>query len=130
MDGLAITLGRFCRGWRGVVIAKLWRGSLNQRRGRPRTAIRRCLGGMLLSLGAALSANAATPEELAGPDVTIIAGEERTIYEYRQNGVLRMVKIVPNWGKPYYLYPRDQTTGFGDLQAADMLLPTWVIVEF
>ena len=96
----------------------------------PWAATRRCLGGILLGLGAALSAHAATPEELAGPDVTIIAGEERTIYEYRQNGVLRMVKIVPKWGKPYYLYPRDQTTGFGDLQSADMLLPTWVIIEF
>lgn len=85
---------------------------------------------MLLGLGATLSAHAATPEELAGPDVTIIAGEERTIYEYRQNGVLRMVKIVPKWGRPYYLYARDQTTGFGDLQSADMLLPTWVIIEF
>ena len=93
----------------------------------PRLAIP--LGGWLLGLAAA-GANAATAEELAGPDVTIIAGEERTIYEYRQNGLLRMVKIVPKWGKPYYLYPRDQTTGFGDLEAADMLLPTWVIVEF
>lgn len=93
----------------------------------PRLAI--ALGGWLLGLGAA-GAHAAAAEELAGPDVTIIAGEERTIYEYRQNGLLRMVKIVPKWGKPYYLYPRDQTTGFGDLEAADMLLPTWVIVEF
>ena len=76
------------------------------------------------------TAYASEPEDLRGPDVTIIAGEERTIYEYRQNGHLRMVKIVPNWGKPYYLYPRDQTAGFGDLQEADMLLPTWVIVEF
>ncbi len=73
---------------------------------------------------------AATLEGLEGPDVTIIEGEERTIYEYRQNGNLRMVKIVPNWGKPYYLYPRDGTTGFGDLEKADMLLPTWVIIEF
>lgn len=73
---------------------------------------------------------ASTLEDLEGPDVTIIEGEERTIYEYRQNGNLRMVKIVPNWGKPYYLYPRDGTTGFGDLEKADMLLPTWLIIEF
>ena len=79
---------------------------------------------------AAPESTAPTPEELRGPDVVIIAGEERTIYEYRQNGHLRMVKIVPNWGKPYYLLPRDQTAGFGDLERADALLPTWVIVEF
>lgn len=79
---------------------------------------------------AAPESTAPTPEELRGPDVVIIAGEERTIYEYRQNGHLRMVKIVPNWGKPYYLLPRDPTAGFGDLERADALLPTWVIVEF
>lgn len=65
-----------------------------------------------------------------GPDITIIAGEERTVYEYWQNGQLRMVKVVPKIGKPYYLTPRDGTRGFGDLERADMLLPTWVLVEF
>ena len=82
------------------------------------------------AVAAAPARTAPTPEQLRGPDVVIIAGEQRTIYEYRQNGTLRMVKIVPNWGKPYYLLPRDQTTGFGDLERADALLPTWVIVEF
>lgn len=67
---------------------------------------------------------------LDGPDVTIIAGEQRTVYEYWQNGQLRMVKVVPKVGKPYYLTPRDGTRGFGDLERADMLLPTWVLVEF
>jgi hypothetical protein len=52
------------------------------------------------------------------------------IYEFRQNGQLRMVRVVPTWGKPYYLVPRDNTTGFGDLERADMLLPQWVIAEF
>lgn len=89
------------------------------------------LAGLAAALSlAANAAHASEPEGLRGPDVTIIAGEERTVYEYRQNGHLRMVKIVPNWGKPYYLFPRDQTAGFGDLEKADMLLPTWVIVEF
>ena len=89
--------------------------------------------GMLLAAPAGAAAPARTPptpEDLRGPDVVIIAGEQRTIYEYRKNGALRMVKIVPNWGKPYYLLPRDQTRGFGDLERADALLPTWVIVEF
>ena len=52
------------------------------------------------------------------------------MHEYRQGGVLRMVQIVPTWGKPYYLVPRDQTAGHEDLERADALLPTWVIVEF
>ncbi|MFK7915323.1 MAG: DUF2782 domain-containing protein [Pseudomonadales bacterium] len=65
-----------------------------------------------------------------GPDVTIIASEERTVYEFRQNGQLRMVRVVPKWGKPYYLVPADPTKGYGDLERADMLLPSWVIAEF
>jgi hypothetical protein len=67
---------------------------------------------------------------LEGPDVTIIAGEDRTVYEYRQNGQLRMVKIIPSFGRPYYLVPADETRGFGDLQQAKTLIPRWVIIEF
>lgn len=69
-------------------------------------------------------------ESLRGPDVTIIAREDKTIVEFRQGGELRMVRIVPKWGKPYYLVPRDSTEGFGNLERADMLLPSWVIIEF
>ena len=74
--------------------------------------------------------SAQAEEAIRGPDVVIIAGEDRVIYEFRQNGQLRMVRIVPKWGKPYYLVPRDNTKGFGDLERADMLLPRWVIAEF
>lgn len=86
---------------------------------------------LAIGMGATATAAAATTDEsLRGPDVTIIAEEERTIYEFRQNGELRMVRIVPAFGKPYYLVPRNPTQGFGDLERADMLLPSWVIVEF
>ena len=34
------------------------------------------------------------------PNVTLIAGEERTVYEYRQNGKLTMIKVVPNGPHP------------------------------
>jgi len=84
---------------------------------------------MLMALVVSTSVRAANGD-IRGPDVTIIAGEERTIYEYRQGGELRMIKIVPNWGKPYFLVPRDRTTGFGDLERAEMLLPSWVLFEF
>ena len=33
-------------------------------------------------------------QSLEGPDITIIAGEDRTVYEYRQNGILRIIKTV------------------------------------
>ena len=76
------------------------------------------------------SAFAAEPPDIRGPDITIIEEEDRTVHEYRQGGVLRMVQIVTTWGKPYYLVPRDQTAGHEDLERADALLPNWVIVEF
>ena len=65
-----------------------------------------------------------------GPDVTLIAGEERTVYEYRQHGRLHMIKVVPKFGRPYYLAPRDPTQGFGDLEQADSLIAQWVLREF
>ncbi len=81
-------------------------------------------------LAAAVSLPAAAEESLRGPDVVIIADEDKVVYEFRQNGQLRMVRVVPKWGKPYYLVPRDPTKGYGDLERADMLLPQWVIAEF
>lgn len=102
--------------------------SIPGRRGRwPQAA---CLGALLAGLVAAPAAPAAEPDDIRGPDVTIIAEEERTVFEYRQGGVLRMVRVVPSIGVPYYLVPRDQTSGEEDLQRADALLPSWVIVEF
>ena len=99
--------------------------------------LKRSPGRRLLAMGLALGATftaehlfAAEPDDIRGPDVTIIAEEQRNIFEYRQNGVLRMIRVVPNWGKPYYLVPRDQTQGDEDLMRSETLLPSWVIVEF
>jgi len=86
--------------------------------------------GVLLIAASVPAAVQAEESGLRGPDITIIAEEEKTIYEYRQNGVLRMVRIVPKWGKPYYLVPADPTKGYGDLERADMLIPSWVLIEF
>ena len=41
-----------------------------------------------------------------------------------------MIKVVPSFGKPYYLVPADETRGFGDLERASMLIPRWTIIEF
>ena len=86
-----------------------------------------------LAVAAALpwaSALGAESDDIRGPDVTIVEEEDRTVMEYRQNGYLRMIRVVPKIGKPYYLVPRDPTTGIEDLERADTLLPSWVIVEF
>lgn len=89
------------------------------------------LAGAALLLVSATTLSAATGDDgFSGPDIVIIAEDDRTIYEFRQGGELRMVQIVPRIGRPYYLVPRDPTRGFGDLERADMLIPSWVILEF
>lgn len=88
------------------------------------------IGTMLVLLAAGNGLMAAESNDIRGPDVTIIEEDDRTVQEYRQNGVLRMIRVVPKWGKPYYLVPRDNTAGYEDLEQADTLLPNWVIVEF
>lgn len=65
-----------------------------------------------------------------GPDVVLRETPERTIYEYRQNGQLTMIKVVPKKGKPYFLVPVDRTENFGELSRAERLKPQWVIKTF
>ena len=48
------------------------------------------------------------------PEVNIIHRKETTIEEYRINGKLRYVKIIPKLGKPYYLVDKD---GDGELES-------------
>ncbi|GIR64046.1 MAG: hypothetical protein CM15mP68_7120 [Pseudomonadota bacterium] len=43
--------------------------------------------------------------------------------------VLRMIRVVPNWGKPYYLVPEDPTHGNGDLDQVGALVPSWTLKE-
>ena len=62
--------------------------------------------------------------------VEIIQGEDRTIYEYRQNGVLRIIKVVPKEGRPYYLVPANGEANFDGLERVKHLYPQWVIVEW
>ena len=73
---------------------------------------------------------AASAETNRGPDIVIVAEENRMVYEFRQNGQLRYMRIVPNRGKPYYLVPTDATKGNGDLERVDSLVASWVLWEF
>ena len=63
-------------------------------------------------------------------DIQIIEGEDRVIYEYRQNGVLTMIKVVPKRGRPYYMVPADGTPHYESLDHKRQLYPQWVIIEF
>jgi hypothetical protein len=64
------------------------------------------------------------------PEVTIIRREETIIEEYRVNGQLYMVKIIPDVGPAYYLIDQD---GDGQMESRrsslydDLLVPQWVL---
>jgi len=45
--------------------------------------------------------------ETLEPDITIVRKDKKTIQEYRRNGRLYMVKIVPDIGPAYYLRDTD-----------------------
>lgn len=71
-----------------------------------------------------------TQEELAEGEVEIIAGEDKTVFEYRVNGRLLMIKIVPKFGATYYMVPADGQPHYESLDHKKKLYPQWVIVEF
>ena len=87
------------------------------------------LAGMIFASLFLLS-NAASAQTSRGPDVVIVAEENRIVYEFRQNGKLRYIRVVPKRGKPYYRVPTDATKGNGDLERVDSLVTSWVLWEF
>lgn len=63
------------------------------------------------------------------PDIEIRYGEDETRYEYRVNGELVEIKVVPNVGPPYYLIPADQ--GEWERSSTSRLIaPSWKILEW
>lgn len=69
-----------------------------------------------------------TPE----PEVTIVERERDTVFEYRINGRLYMIKIVPAFGPPYFFIDND---GDGNMEtrATDFTLirvPQWVLATW
>jgi Protein of unknown function (DUF2782) len=67
------------------------------------------------------------------PDVTIVQRKDATVEEYRLNGRLYMVKVVPFVGKPYYLIDNNgdglMESKISDLQN-DPIVPQWVIFSW
>lgn len=73
---------------------------------------------------------AALPEDFDDDQIVIVEGEKRTIYEYRQAGILMMIKIVPKKGRAYYMVPADGAPHYESLDHKRKLYPQWVIVEW
>lgn len=70
------------------------------------------------------------PGESIRPEVTITEGKDRTITEYRINGVIRAIKVQPKKGPAYYLVDREGTgefQRFGPDTGPHMEVPKWVL---
>ena len=81
-----------------------------------------CLG---LVLTGPVTAMAAEDE----PDIQIRYGEDKTIYEYKVNGEIVEIKIVPKVGPEYYLVRTEE----GDFQRSEtsrLLFPSWKLIEW
>jgi Protein of unknown function (DUF2782) len=67
------------------------------------------------------------------PEITIKRRGGKTIQEYRINGALYMVKIVPDVGPPYYMMDTD---GDGNMDVRhsnlerNLKIPQWVLLRW
>ncbi len=70
------------------------------------------------------------PED--APPVTIKPSGPGRVVEYRANGRLYMLKVIPKVGKPYYLIDQRGDGQFARQDSLDsgMRPPMWVIKEF
>lgn len=84
--------------------------------------------GLVLTIGSAALAQ----EELTGePEVVIRQEGNRTVEEYRVNGFLYAIKVIPNSGPPYFLVAVDDEGNFmRSDQPEGMRIPSWKIFEW
>ncbi len=67
------------------------------------------------------------------PEVNIIRRDDAVVHEYRMNGQLYMIKIIPVVGPPYFLI---DTTGDGSLNMRrneldpGLVVPSWMILKW
>ena len=66
------------------------------------------------------------------PEITIVKSEKGTVRQYRVNGQIYMVEVIPVAGEPYYLL---DTNGDGELDSqADHIknisVPQWVLFSW
>ncbi len=92
-----------------------------------------CVLGMCATLALAddpAPVPASAAQAISSADEVVITEEgEQTTYEYRLNGELRLIRVVPAVGREYYLYPEDQMLEAG-IDQSDALLVRWKLLEF
>jgi hypothetical protein len=65
----------------------------------------------------------------AEPEILIRKEDNKTFYEYRVNGVLKEIKVVPDIGPTYYLIPQDGNAWIRE-DRSQVLVPSWVLFEW
>lgn len=63
------------------------------------------------------------------PKIVIRHEEDKTFYEYRVNGILKEIKVVPEIGPVYYLVPADGNAWIRE-DRSQVLVPKWVLFEW
>lgn len=65
----------------------------------------------------------------AGPEIVIRPGKNEVFYEYRVNGQLVEIKVVPEVGPEYYLVPADGGGWQQDTESG-LMVPSWVLFRW
>ena len=72
--------------------------------------------------------------DATGEEVVIRNDGDKTFYEYRRGGQIVEIKVVPKYGKPYYLTPSDvknaETGSYIQSDAPEISAPTWFIFRW
>lgn len=88
------------------------------------------IGLLALTLVLSLPASAAEGDAKRDAQVTIRPGEDgKVFHEYRVNGEVVEIKVVPKVGPPYYLVPADGE-GYIRLDRSQLLVPKWILFRW
>lgn len=91
--------------------------------------MKKCFITLFLSLFATFVAAEEIVVDPNEPQITIRQGDDKTFYEYRVNGILKEIKVVPKIGPEYYLVP-DDGDGWIREDRSQLLVPSWVIFRW
>ena len=74
-------------------------------------------------------------QEALQPEVKIIRRTDKTLEEYRINGRLYKIKVIPKVGPPYYLVDRNGNGTFDTIPVGggpepDIMIPQWVLFRW
>lgn len=84
------------------------------------------LSSSLIFSQSALAQEAELPVE---PEITIRREATETFYEYRVNGILKEIKVVPEVGPSYYLVPQDGNAWIRE-DRSQVLVPSWILFKW